>query len=151
MGCLLLFWALYKKWKAMKGKIDSLESDIKRLNGYVNVLGDMAKYNDPGVRMQTKLKDAGITKIAVYGIGSMGKLAVERLKDSDIQIMYYIDAGGSKKTFRGKTVYSLENVSEAEAVDAIVVTPVHLYNSISSDLYLEGRDEKILSLTDLIK
>lgn len=151
LGILVLGKVFYDRITSMRKQIKSLQGDVAHLYSHVNILSNIAKYKDPGMHMQSELQERGLSRIAVYGVGWMGALVAKRLEESDIQIAYFIDAGGKLEKFGERIVYSLDNLSDAEPVDAIVVTPVYDYKSICADLYLEGREEPILSLLDLLK
>lgn len=81
-----------------------------------NVLEQLLSLSESGRSIEELLRKNGYKKIAVYGLGRIGKHIVEALKDSDIQIIYGIDqnAQGLKFDF---PVYTINEIlPEAELI-----------------------------------
>lgn len=87
----------------------------------------------------------GYKRIAVYGMGDIGILFVNELKNSDIDIMYGIDrninVGGPVKIYHPDD--TLPNV------DAVVVTAVAFFDDIE-DMLRKKMDCPVLSIEDIV-
>ncbi len=97
------------------------------------------------------------SSIAIYGLGGvygLGRLFFDDIKNSDINIKYFIDKNLHSKYpegYSGIPVISLDSLPEQEPVDVIVVTPVFYYNEIVNDLMgLKISLDKIISITDVV-
>lgn len=73
---------------------------------------------------------AGYQKIAVYGMGDIGRLLVRELSESDIHVAYGIDKNKDIKA--DISVY--EPAPGLEPVDAVVVTAIAYYDEIAAML-----------------
>lgn len=86
-------------------------------------------------------------KIAVYGIGGMGRHLLDELNDSAIEIMYTIDQDKSLSYLEVENK-SLDN--ELLEVDAIIVTPIFYFSEIRKKLK-EKIKCPIISLEEVIE
>lgn len=150
VGIVILIKNINKKFKTINARIDGCYSKVNRVSDYLSIYAKIINSKDKGLGLSEKLESMGVKTIAVYGKGTLGDLVGNELENSSIHIAYYIDKYVQEDTYKGVPIFSLDTVSEMKPVDLILVTPVHLFNYIIRDLYLEGRDEKILSLKELI-
>ncbi len=95
-----------------------------------------------GERIENILLSMGISEIAIFGTGELGKCLETELENSDIIIKYYIETYPTKEG-----VLSLED--ELPMVDMIIVTPLTDYDQISSTLNTLV-STRIISIEDLI-
>jgi len=134
--------------------IFSLKFTSKKLNIYK--LGDIVKY-DP-ILYVTELfekfmqsfsndiiidmfKQFNFESVALYGVGKIGKIIVDKLVDSDIKL-YLIDSNTSG-TYKGLNIYKLQDESLANIkIDAVVSTVTHSYNAIVHNI-LKSKLRKI--------
>lgn len=98
------------------------------------------------------LESQGIKNIAVYGIGVLGELLYNELKDSDIKIDYITDQRASSISceYNSVKLVPLSKISQMNQVDAILVTPCYYMEEIKQTLIAEGIAGKIISLEELI-
>lgn len=102
------------------------------------------KQNGEGLDLY--FKSYGYKNIAVYGMGDIGKILVNELRDSDIHVAYGIDR--NPVTFDEKIeIYSPDE--ELQKVDAVVVTAIAYFDDIESKLS-QKMDCPIISLEDII-
>ncbi len=88
-------------------------------------------------------------RVAVYGLGEMGKRLMEELKDTEIEVVYGIDKD-IDGTLCDITVYSLEDIEHiTERADVVVVTAVFAYEEIK-DMICEKLDAEMISLEDVV-
>ena len=139
-----------KKLKAINARIDGCYSKISRVSDYLDIYAKIINNKNRGLGLSEKLESMGVKTIAVYGKGTLGDLVGNELENSSVKISYYIDKYAQEDTYKGVPIFSLDTVSEMQPVDLILVTPVHLFNYIIRDLYQEERDERVMSLKELI-
>lgn len=108
------------------------------------------KYN--GKSMTAYFIDNKINSIAIYGMGSLGELFYQEIKNSDIKVSYFIDKNADELYYGADDikVTDIEGILDQEEVDAIIVTPVYDYEDISNELFLIGVDVDIISLEDIV-
>lgn len=79
--------------------------------------------------------DYGYASIAIYGAGDIGRLLYEELRDSSIDVKYWVDRNGEGLAeLDGVKVITLPEINQADKVDALVVTPLGNYEEICRDL-----------------
>lgn len=111
--------SLLEKWEIKKKDIDYLEKELS-------------------------LKK--IESVAIYGYAQLGKELEEELDKTKIQVKYIIDQKAPLLNSK-KPIYTLED--KLEKVDAVIVTPVDLYESIYQQLKEKCKTE-IMDLTWLV-
>lgn len=87
-----------------------------------------------------------IKTVAIYGYAKLGKKLEEELEKTKICVKYIIDQKASLLNSQ-KPIYTLEDT--LEKVDAVIVTPIDLYESIYQKLEEKCKAE-ILDLTWLV-
>lgn len=94
----------------------------------------------------------GISKVAIYGMGSLGGLLYEDLKQSQIKIAYIVDQRAEEVFFGSEDIKVIksEEIKNQEKVDAIIITAVHAYEDICRNLKNTGVDIRVISLEDLL-
>ena len=129
--------------------IDTLEmvgemyEKSKRIN---RCLGKWITLREEKRTVEKYLLQLGIEKIAVYGIGILGRYLVEELKDGPIEIRYLIDRESTKQIIGYKTVSPYEELKE---VDAIIITVVGEFGSVY-DAIKDKTDARLMGIEELI-
>lgn len=138
--------------KHVKRKIQSAELNTSRLSKYYDILLDWIDNLYGKRKLESVFLKKNYKKIAVYGRGTLGLLLYEELKDADIEIKYYIDQNADKYSsdIDGIPTLGIEAVNQMEAIDCIVVTPIHVYENIKDSLESTGVTIPILSLQEVI-
>ncbi len=86
--------------------------------------------------------------VAIYGMGNLGDRLQEELETGDIKVVYGID-NNVKQVASHLHVINIEEISEMEKVDVIVVTEINYFKDIKIDI--ESRtDITVLSLKKLV-
>ncbi len=104
---------------------------VDKFKSYYNMLSKWLELEEEGKSVDKLLQDAGYKKIAIYGMGNIGKRLCKVLKDTDISIEYGID---------NFVVEDVDNVcikcmdDVLPKVDAIVVTVPFAYIDIKKSL-----------------
>lgn len=91
--------------------------------------------------------EEGYKNIAIYGMGDLANRLCEDLANSKICVSYGIDRDVAVSISRLSEVYAPED--ELKAVDVVVVTPFHAYESINIQLR-EKLSCPIISLEEVI-
>jgi hypothetical protein len=97
-------------------------------------------------------EDNQLNTIAIYGFGSMGDMFYEEIKNSNVKVAYIIDKKAEGLSYdMGETkVIGLNEISEQEPVDAIIITPIYDYDAILADLDEMNDSTQVISLEDII-
>lgn len=77
--------------------------------------------------------NVSFSKIAIYGIGDLGKCLVEELREEGIEIGYIIDKRASQiKEFDNIKVFNPDE--ELPSTDLIIVTAIFYFDEIAYEL-----------------
>lgn len=124
-----------------KETIENLSSEAGRLGSYYLLLDHWLnmKY---GKSVGDYLAGKGFCRIAVYGMGKLGCLLCNELRNHpDVQVSYGMDKDVITKKRKG--------VEDLLAVDAVIVTPIVSFGAIRKNL--ENKYScPILSLEDIV-
>lgn len=85
-------------------------------------------------------------KVAIYGMGNMGKALLKELEADEVKVLYGIDRN-AEKIEAGIPVYRLTD--KLERVDGIIVTAITFYEEIERELQNE-LDIPVVSLKDIL-
>jgi FlaA1/EpsC-like NDP-sugar epimerase len=95
-----------------------------------------------------------IKTIAIYGMGDLGNLFYREIKDSPfVTVDCFVDKKYEMyvKGINGIDVIGLNQISQRNKVEAIIVTPVFYMNKIMEDLLMAGISmNKIISLNQIV-
>ena len=98
-----------------------------------------------GKKLEMYFESYGYKKIAIYGMGDIGKLLSDELKDSSVSVIYGIDKNKNIKT----SMKIVGPDDELQEVDAVVVTAVAYFDEI--DEMLSARVKcPVISLEDIV-
>lgn len=123
----------------------------ERYKVYYELTNQWLRNKNEGKKIDGYFKENHIASIAVYGMGTLGELFCEEIKDSGVKVSYFIDKNADMLNYGmdGIPAVSLDGIAEQEAVDAIVVTPVFDFDEIQEELEAVT-DIELLSLEDVI-
>ena len=99
-----------------------------------------------GTSLEKYFEQKGYRSIAIYGMGRMGVMLYEDLKDSHIQVKYGIDQDISC-TYSGLNIIQPEDT--LDKVDVIIVTPFSIFDEIK-ELLSEKTDIPVVSIEEMI-
>ena len=123
--------------------VDNVYEKSKRVNG---CLGKWIMLREEKKTVESYLCQLGVKKVAIYGIGILGRYLVEELKDSTIEICYLIDKELTKQIVGYKTV---NPYGELERVDAIIITVVGEFGNVC-DAIKEKTDARLIGIEEMI-
>ncbi len=93
----------------------------------------------------------GYKTIAIYGAGDMGRLLYEEIKESDIQVKYFVDRNGEGiHAIDGIPVITISHLDEMDDVDVVVVTFSNTYDKMCKMLAKFVPEIRTLSIKDAI-
>lgn len=136
----------------IKKKIAIKKNGDERINRYYDLLLNWIDGLYGGRSITDYLKKTVGKKIAIYGNGTMGFLLYEELKKSDITVEYFIDKRAKEIPLDIDDIHtiSIEEIQKQNRVDAIIVTPIHVYDAIKADLEKKEIDIPILPLDTIV-
>lgn len=142
--------------KESASALEKIEQLQNQLNAQINRTNKFKKYFDlfdkwlealeRGKDISAFLRKYHYSKIAIYGMGVLGRHLYYALQDTDIEIIYVIDQNQQINS-QGLKVYTMQD--ELPEVDAIIVTPVFAFEEIESKLS-EKAEYPIVSLEEII-
>lgn len=99
-----------------------------------------------GKNLSSYFEENGYKKIAIYGMGYIGNILVQELKDTDIQVAYGID---QKSGSLQGNVKIITMTAPMDTVDLIVITAIIFADSIKRELK-QKVDYPSISLEDIL-
>lgn len=121
--------------------------EIFKWHEYYKLMVQWAHIRNKGIHLAEYLKKQGCTKIAIYGIGDIGKLCYDEIITSkEIHIIEIIDRS-VQGDYRGCPIVQPDNIEDK--VDAIIITPICSYYGIAETLY-KLTPAKLISLEDIV-
>lgn len=142
-GCLIVEHLIIKSLSIELTKQKSLSD--KHFELYM-LMKNWVKLKQKGVNLSSYFLRKGYNKIAIYGMNYVGRILVDELKNSGLEIVKGIDKDPDAANSDIKVVIP-DNFNDQ--VDAIVVTPISFYNEICEEM--ENRIScPIISLKDVV-
>ncbi|GEM_PF-445013 len=86
-------------------------------------------------------------RIAIYGAGTLGKLLYNRLKDTHIEVLFYIEDRDYSDI--ENNIFSLKQLNIDTNVDSIIVTPFYDFDNIKKLLKNKVTNTEIISMYDI--
>lgn len=144
----ILIFAMWRLVKEAEKTILRLEKSLDKKNQYYELLNSWIRVYGGSGKMAEYLDSINCQRIAIYGMGELGRNLYDELKESQIQVMHGIDKSNSNFSFIEMKSLDDDGVF---AVDAVIVTPIHAYDVIKKDIEKKANGLcKIISLQDLI-
>jgi len=140
----------YDRGAGLSGyEISENENRAEKNLSYVQILDKWMGLREGGIHLSAYLKRYHYSKVAVYGIGVLGRHLVRELLDDDVEIRYLIDRK-ENALYPGIPTYRLGE--DLPAVDAIIVTATYeyQYGEIWDDIRKCDINYPILSLAEII-
>jgi len=132
--------------KCLEKKIVKREKEIYRFRIYYDMLRKWIEAKQKGKSLEDLLLEKGYKNIAVYGIGEIGILLLDELKNTSINVVYGID---KSDIVQNGNLEIVKPQGELKKVDAIIVSAVFVYDEIAA--MLESLvDCPIVAMDDLI-
>lgn len=126
--------------------IEILNKITAKNHKIINLYERWMKWKNDNCGIFTFIQNNDFKKVAVYGLGSLGRSLCSELESQGIEIAYIIDQSADIKTENCK-IYTMQD--ELPDADAIIITPIMLYEEIAEELAKKMRCP-ILSLDDIV-
>lgn len=141
-------YALFVYEKAL----DKSEKNTERYKIYYSALIKIFKNMKKNINMSEYLLKNGICNVAIYGKGTLGEVFYNEIKDSDVNIECFIDRNATNGGTYGEgiPVKSIEEFAESTSVDAIIISPIFEFESISEELLKNNISNKRISLEEIV-
>ncbi|WP_341875760.1 GNAT family N-acetyltransferase [Defluviitalea saccharophila] len=95
------------------------------------------------------LKNRGIEKVAIYGLGELGKRLYEEISNASEVIQFFID-NNKQEYWNNIRVIKTDDIKKMEKVDLIIITPIYNYQDIIKEFETYGYNANIVSLEYII-
>lgn len=93
----------------------------------------------------------GYQTIAIYGVGDLGRLLYEEIRETDIAVKYFVDRNAEGiHEVDGIPVITISEISGMEDVDALIITPIGNYDAICRTLARQAPEMRTLSLREAV-
>ncbi len=114
---------------------------------YFDILDRWMASEEQGIDLEQLFLKKQLQHIAIYGYGKLGKHLYNRLKNTSVQVDYYIDQNTVSESEGIKIIKASDDLP---AVDGIIVTPVMEFETIKTELEQKQR-AVILSIEDIFE
>lgn len=132
--------------KILNKAIYQKNSKIEKFKSYYDMLNQWIIIKQNGKSLEEYFIKNNYKKIAIYGMGEMGKRLYDDLKNTNIEIKYAVDKNAT-------AIYSDLNIINVEdnfeIVDVIIITAIFDFKQIFNDIKNKCNFD-IISLEDVI-
>lgn len=135
--------------KYIKDITNNYEEEKDRYMSYYYTVREWVLNKQKGKSIQEYLEKNNIHTIAIYGMGTLGEMLYNDIKDTNIKISYIIDKIAEDEYY-GIPVVSLKDIKNYPLVDAVVITPIYDYVDIVHQMDQYNIEFPKLSLEQLI-
>lgn len=111
----------------LKKKIINREKEIYRFKAYYDMLRKWIEAKQGGKSLEDLLLKKGYKNIAIYGMGDVGNLLLDELKNTNINVVYGIDNNAFIQSCKLEIVKPQDGLKK---VDAIIVSAIFAYDEI---------------------
>ena len=116
-----------------------------------NTLKRWLENRNKGKTLDEYFKSYGYKTIGIYGAGDLGNLVYEELKNSDIEIAFFVDRNAEGlHEVDTIPVISVSEISSAKKVDVLLITPIGNYEEISKSLAVTNPELPTMSLREAV-
>lgn len=130
-------------------RLDNVDFQIAQLEKYENyfrLLDRWMSLKEEGINLERYLMQKGYQKVAIYGMGFVGRHLMKELEGSQIKIHYIID-NNAYVDCGGIPVYGSD--SKLPDVDVIIVTVTYAFSEIFKSLKTH-KDCPVISLEEIV-
>jgi len=127
-----------------------LDNEIETRNKYYELFYAILEWLEKkidGEKLGSKIFNSGYRRVAVYGMGRLGRCLVDELSMSEVRVLYGIDIRGKELYYDIPIFMPSEELGN---VDAVIVTVSGSIEQIKKILR-KKMDCPILSLGDIIR
>lgn len=137
---------IYKSGKNILKKFDKIQLMSKKHLSLFLLMIQWMKTKQEGKNIADFLEKTNYKNIAIYGIGCIGELLVNELKDTNINVLYGIDRNANSIN---STIDIVSINDNFKSVDAVIVTAITFFDEIYKELS-RRINCPIISLEDIL-
>ncbi len=141
----MLFGVMLDRYICNKALV-SLKSEFNKFESFFSILEQWLSNKQSDIKLEEYLASQKYCKVAIYGMGVLGNLLYQELRNTRIQVSYAIDRNGDEMYFE---VPVLNPSDEYDEVDAIIVTAILDYEKIGANIKKKTHAD-VISLEDVI-
>ena len=121
-----------------------------RYKAYYQLANQWLVNKNEGKNVATYFADNDIEKVAIYGMGTLGELLYNEIKEN-VKVAYFIDKNADTLYYGldDTAVVGFDDIDSQGEVDAIIVTPIFDFDDIEKDLE-DVIDTQLISLEDIV-
>lgn len=125
------------------------EKNCKYYGTYIFMVMWMKALED-GLNIEKVLLKNDIHKIAIYGAGYIGKLLLDHLRTTAVSVQYGIDKNIEYNFMDRELLIYSPDYDELPEVDAVIVTPFYIFESIRESLKTQNVN-RIISIETILE
>lgn len=133
---------------SLKEKNEYIWRQFNRNTDKMDIMLKWKQLNQNKILVEQWFVSRGYKKIAVYGLGEIGKALVKEILNSDIEVSYIIDKNINGVSYRGIPVVNLKCV--LQEVDCVVVTTMRNFEEVQEEMEKKGRF-RLVAFKDMIE
>lgn len=154
IGCLTLFWlgvviSFIFFWKKERTLIEKHNIELANKDRVLDVYFKYISNSIAGCKIEEYLLNKGFCRVAIYGLGRLGKNLFDEINQSNICLEYVIDREVSVNSGKYKNVKCYNPNSILPTVDVIIITVVNEYKEIA-EIIRKKNEIRVISLEDII-
>lgn len=134
-----------RKWRMQN--IDNLQKKAERYECHWRVEHKLLLLKERKLSLAEYLREKGILRVAIYGMGMIGKHVMEELGNSEVELRYGVDRS-AEDIHLAIPVYQLS--ASLEEVDAVIISTVNIFEEVSEEIRELGVFANIISLENLL-
>lgn len=116
-----------RKEKELRGTAQLVSKNEK----IIQILDEFLSIKQEGKSLKSYFKEYDYKKIAIYGLGYLGKRLYDELKTIDVEVVFFIDKNIESQD-DGIPVYTPDQ--DLPNADVVVITPVFYFHNIENEL-----------------
>lgn len=128
---------------------NTYEEEKSRYISYYYIIQEWMFNKQKGKTIENYLEKNNIYNIAIYGMGTLGKMLYDDIKNTNIKISYIIDKT-LEKNWDEVPIINLKDIKDYPMVDAIIITPIYNYVHIIQEIKNYKINFLTISLEQLI-
>ncbi len=128
---------------------NTYEEEKSRYISYYYIIQEWMFNKQKGKTIENYLEKNNINNIAIYGMGTLGKMLYDDIKNTNIKISYIIDKT-LEKNWDEVPIINLKDIKDYPMVDAIIITPIYNYVHIIQEIKNYKINFLTISLEQLI-
>lgn len=126
---------------------------VFKFKKYYQLYNQWIKSKTEDFSFETVLLSSGYSNIAIYGNGEIGCRLYDELKGTKVKVSCFIDKKANDITLYSEdniSVFGIDETDKYGNVDAIIITPVNIYDEINEQLMEKNINSDIVSIEEIV-